>query len=198
MDTRFQEEEGEEEGRGCFERRSWGALLALRLGLRHASRLREATWAWRSRGESAQPLLQWRSGEWQGIPACLTCQSSWLGDPESGRVWRWPSVALEQGRTVLIDENRPREDVRSCFKEKTKSSRWISRWLNVHQVISASKQDRRILGGTLMVAKSKTEGFVFVFFSAERQIEICMIRFEHCSSPQLDSSLLPSLKKSSL
>ena len=151
--------------RGCFERRSGGALLALRLGLRHASRLREATWAWRSGGESAQPLLQWRSGEWQGIPACLTCQSSWLGDPESGRVWRWPSVASEQGRTVLIDENRPREDVGSCFKEKTKNSRWISRWLNVHRVISASKQDRRILGGTLMVAKSKREGFLFFFFS---------------------------------
>lgn len=28
------------------------------------------------------------------------------------------------------------------------------------------------------------------FFLAERQIEICMIRFEHCSSPQLDAFIL--------
>lgn len=40
MDTRFQEEEGEL-GRAALKRRSGGALLALRLGLRHASRLCE-------------------------------------------------------------------------------------------------------------------------------------------------------------
>lgn len=40
MDTKF-EEDGGGERRGSFERRSGGALLALRLGLRHASRLPE-------------------------------------------------------------------------------------------------------------------------------------------------------------
>lgn len=38
-----------------------------------------------------------------------------------------------------------------------------------------------------MVAKSKR---VVYFFSAERQIEICMIRFEHCTSPRLDVFIL--------
>lgn len=42
MDTSFFRSSGRrEESRGCFERRSGVALLALRLGLRHASRLCE-------------------------------------------------------------------------------------------------------------------------------------------------------------
>ena len=49
-----------------------------------------------------------------------------------------------------------------------------------------------------MVAKSKREGFFFFFFSAERQIEICMIRFEHCSSPQLDVFILTAFSQKEL
>lgn len=61
MDTRFQGKEGK--GRGCFERTSRGCTLGLETGAPSRLTSLRATWAWCSRGESAQPLLQWRSGE---------------------------------------------------------------------------------------------------------------------------------------